>query len=117
MKAYADVVSIRKIFAILVALAVLATPSVTYAAMPVAAPHHHDMQIMEMGHCQTPPSNSGDHGQADKNCCISMCMALAVAPAAPGDAAEWKHAITYFTVPQSWHGYIGEIATPPPRTA
>src|SRR5256885_1942962 len=117
MRAYACLVSIRKLFAILVTLAVLVTPSVTYAGMPAATPHHHGVQMMEMGHCQTPPSQSGDHGKADKNCCISMCIALAVAPSAPTEAVELEHAATYFTVPQSWHGFLGEIATPPPRTA
>jgi hypothetical protein len=110
-------VRIHKLFAILVALAVLVAPSAAFASAQAAAPHHNGMQAMEMGHCQTTPSNSGDHSKADRNCCIAMCLTLAVAPTAPADAIEAKHAIAYFTVPQSWHGYLGEIATPPPRSA
>jgi hypothetical protein len=118
MSAYAQPVSIRKLFAILIALAVLIAPSVTYAAMPVAAAPHHDMRMMDMGHCQMLPSKSNDHDKTDgKSCCMSMCMAVAVAPFTPADAVEPKHSVAYFAVSQSWHGYLGEIATPPPRAA
>jgi hypothetical protein len=116
MRADLRLMSFKSLFAILVALAVLVAPSAAFAGMAVAA-HHRGMQSMEMGHCQTPPSKDADRGKADKNCCISMCLTLAVAPAAPAGAVEVPHAVTYFTAPQSWHGYLGEIATPPPRTA
>jgi hypothetical protein len=117
MRSYAFPVSIRKLFAILVALAVLFAPSVTYASTPLAVAHDHAMPMMEMGHCQMPPSKSADHSKADKNCCMAMCTALAVAPSAPAESTGPKHAQSYFAVPESWHGYLGEIATPPPRTA
>jgi hypothetical protein len=118
MSAYAHPVNIRRFLAIFIALAVLFAPSVTYAAMPMAAAPHHDMQMMDMGHCQMPPSKNSDHNKFDgKSCCISMCMAVAVAPSAPADGVEPNHPVTYFAAPQSWHGYLGEIATPPPRAA
>jgi hypothetical protein len=107
--------SIRKLFGVLIALVVLSAPSVTYAAVPVAMAPAHDLQMMGMGHCQMPPSKAG-HDKADgKNCCLSMCMAVAVPPLAPADSVRLKHAATYFAVPQSWRGFLGEIATPPPR--
>ena len=110
--------SIRKLLGILIALAVLFAPSAAYAAMPMAPTAHGDMQMMEMGHCDAPPSKSADHDKnAGKSCCISMCMAVAVAPDAPAADVEVEHAATYFAVPASWHGFLGEIATPPPRTA
>jgi hypothetical protein len=118
MSAYAQLVSIRKLFAIFIALAVLIAPSVAYAAMPTALTPHHDMRTMDVGHCQMLPSKSSDHNKFDgKSCCISMCMAVAVAPFTPADTVEPKHSVAYFAVPQSWHGYLGEIATPPPRAA
>jgi hypothetical protein len=114
MSAYADAVSIRKLFAILVALAVLLAPGVTGAAM-AAAPHH-DMQMMEAGHCQAPPSGSGHHEQSDgKSCCVSMCMALAVAPSAPVEAPPILQQMAQFAPPRTYHGLPAEIATPPPR--
>jgi hypothetical protein len=68
-------VSIRRLFAILVVLSVLFA-RVTGA--PMAAAPHPDMQMMEGGHCQAPPSKSADHDKmCGKKCCISMCTAVA----------------------------------------
>lgn len=109
---------LRNILAAMVALAVLLAPSISYAAMPMAATPDHGMQMMEMGHCQTPPSKRGDLDKAGGDrCCMAVCMAVAVTPPAPSAEVEPVHSATYFIVPQSWHGYLGEIATPPPRGA
>lgn len=117
MRSYASPVSIRTLFAMLIAFAVLFAPTATRAAEAAdAAPVRH-MQMMDSGPCQMPPAKSSDHGKMDKNCCISMCMAVAIAPTAPAEVAETTHGVTYFAVPKSWHGYLGEIATPPPRSA
>jgi hypothetical protein len=106
--------AIQKLFAIIVALAVLFAPSVAYAAVPMTA--HHEAQAMEMGHCEMLPSKNSEHDKGDgKSCCISMCMAVAVAPSSPAEAAEARNTAVYFITPQSWHGFLGEIATPPPR--
>ena len=114
MRSYATTVSIRKLFAILVALSVLSAPSITGAAM-AAAPHH-DMQMMEGQHCQAPPSKSGDHDKmGGKNCCISMCTAVAVAPSAPAETTGPRQQVAEFVPPKTYHGLLAEIATPPPR--
>jgi hypothetical protein len=103
--------SARKLFAIILALGVLFAPSFAYSAAP-----RPDVQAMEMGHCQMLPSKSADHGKVDgKNCCIAMCMAVAVAPSASLQVAEPRHQVAYFVAPQSWRGFLSEIATPPPR--
>jgi hypothetical protein len=98
----------------MIALALLAAPSAAFAAIPVAAVPHHDMQAMQMDHCQSAPSSS-DRKAPVKSCCMSMCMALAVAPEPAGDAMGLAHFFSYFVGPTSWHGYLGEIATPPPK--
>jgi hypothetical protein len=114
MRAYVLPVSIRKLFAILIALAVLFAPGVTGAAL-AAAPHH-DMQMMEAGHCQTPPSMpSGHEKMADKSCCIAMCMALAVAPFVPAETRLPRQQVAGFAPPRAYHSLPSEIATPPPR--
>lgn len=105
--------SIRTLFAIVIALAVLLSP----AGQAFAAVPDHHMQMTQFAPCQMPPAKSGDHGKMDKNCCMAMCMTVAVAPSAPADVADQAHAFSYFSVPKSWHGYLGEIATPPPRIA
>jgi hypothetical protein len=99
----------------LLALSVLVAPSAA-AAEHMATMHGHDVQMMEMGHCDGMPSKSADHNKGDgKSCCISMCMAVAIAPSTRGTASEPRHGAAYFIVSQSWHGFLGEIATPPPR--
>jgi hypothetical protein len=114
MRSYGIFVSIRKLLAILVALSVLFAPALTGAAM-AAAPHH-DMQMMEGGHCQAPPSKSVDHDKmGGKNCCISMCTAVAIPPSAPAETAEVRQQIAQFVPPKTYHGLLTEIATPPPR--
>ena len=100
----------------LLALAVLVAPSAV-AAEHMAMMPGHDMQLMEMGHCDAPPSKNADHDKSGKSCCILMCMAVAVTPETPMSNVGVEHVATYFAVPTSWHGYLGEIATPPPRNA
>ena len=114
MSAYASQMSIRKLLAIFVAIAVLFAPAITGAAM--AATPHHGMEMMEAGHCQTPSSNTGHHDRTDgKSCCIAMCMALAVAPSAPAEISPSRQQMVQFAPPQAYRGLPAEIATPPPR--
>src|SRR5437764_12059482 len=114
MAARDPLMSIRALFAILVAIAVLLAPTISGAAM-AAAPHH-GMEMMEAGHCQSPPSNNGHHDRTDgKSCCIAMCMALAVAPSAPAEISPSREQMAQFAAPQAYRGLPAEIATPPPR--
>jgi hypothetical protein len=116
MSAYVRTVSMTKLFALILAVAVLFAPGVTGAAM-AAAPHH-DMAMMEAGHCQPPASGSGHHDQSDgKSCCVSMCMALAVAPSAPSEPLQQRRELPQFASPKAYLGLPAEIATPPPRRA
>ena len=108
--------SIRKLFAVFVALAVLFAPAFTGAGAALAAAPDQHAQMTEAGHCQTPPSQSGDHDKAPaKSCCISMCMGIAITPPAPGTHSELKPAPAVFAVATIHLSYLGEIATPPPR--
>jgi hypothetical protein len=108
--------SIRKVFAVLVALSVLFAPSAAAAAHQAAMSGQH-MHMMEMGHCDGLPSK-GDHDKAPgTSCCISMCMAVGISPQGPVSSVQVEDANSYFAVATSWHGYLGEIATPPPRSA
>src|SRR5213080_911674 len=95
MSAYVRLVSIRRLFAFVLALSVLFAPGVAGAAM--AASPHHDMAMMEAGHCQSPPSNSGDHKMGGKSCCIAMCMAIAVAPSTPAESSPQRQQLAQFT--------------------
>lgn len=116
MSAYYKPVSIRKLFAVLLTLAVLSAPSLTASAV-AAVPDHH-AQMMEVGHCEVPPPHSGDHGKArGKNCCISMSMAVAVSLPAAARGVVLYAGPPPFRLASQYRGCIPEIATPPPRLA
>lgn len=114
MSAPLQSLALHKLFAILLAVAVLFAPSVAHASMMAGAATPHQTQMMEMGHCDSMPGKSHDKAPV-KSCCIAMCMAVAISPAMPAGVATLQQTPAYFAVPTSWHGHLGEIATPPPR--
>src|SRR4051794_32814771 len=115
MHSYGASVSIRRLFAILVAFSVLLSPGATAAAL--AAPHH-GMHMAQAKHCQTATPKPTDHEKMDgKNCCISMYAAVAVVPLAAAASAGPHRERADFVVPKTYHGRLAEIATPPPRLA
>ena len=116
MRSYAHTVRIQKLFAVLVAVAVLFAPAFSRAGEAFAAvPNHHE-QMMEAGACHAPTSDSGDQQKAPaKSCCISMCMGITITPAAPVSDTQLKPEPAVFAVPTLHLSYFGEIATPPPR--
>lgn len=115
MRAYRLLVSIRRIFAVLVAIAVLAGPTYTHvSAAEAAVPDHHG-QMTESGHCEAPPTDSSDDEAPTKSCCISICMAVASSPSTTAADGELKPVPRVFAVPELHPSYLGEIATPPPR--
>lgn len=106
----------RSLLAFVIMMAVLLASAVTGTAAASAATMNHDMQMMDMGHCSSSPTK--EEGKAPvKSCCIAMCIAVAIEPTVPAQLGDIHHQATYFAVPTSWHGYLGEIATPPPRLA
>ena len=117
MRAYRTAMGTRPLFAFIAAIAVLFASALSGSAVASAATMNHDMQMMEMGHCSSMPSK--EDGKAPvKSCCIAMCAAaVAVAPATPLRLPEPRRSASYSSVPTSWHGFLGEIATPPPRLA
>lgn len=119
MRAYAPMMSIRRLLAVLIAASVLFASALSGTAAASAATVNHDMQMMESGHCQAPPSHKSDHDKsAGKSCCISMCMAaVALAPAVPTEALVLHDSMTAFPALKHYHGLLAEIATPPPRLA
>ena len=115
--------SLRTLFAALVAMAVLFAPAMTRAGQAFAAVPDHHAQMMQSGHCKMAPSHSSDGERSSKNdkagmsCCISMCMAVAVTPPAPLAVVPTHAAAPTFPLTHQYHGLIAEIATPPPRLA
>ena len=120
MSAYAHRMSLRTLFAALVAIAVLFAPALTRAGEAFAAVPDHHAQMMQSGHCKSAPSDSsgkssGHDKAAGMTCCISMCMAVAVATPVPEAAVPVHDSVTSFSLTERYHGLPAEIATPPPR--
>ena len=118
MRAYGHIMSISKLFSILVALAVLLAPAFTRAGEAYASVPDHHAQMMESGECHAPDTGVPDEDRDDapvKNCCISMCMAVAMMPLAPmqDDPLKPEQAVSVISALQVSH--LAEIATPPPR--
>ena len=116
MRAYGHFMSISKLFAILVALAVLLAPAFTRAGEAFASVPDHHAQMMQTGECHAPESGGPDEDKAPaKSCCISMCMAVAMMPAAPIKDSPLKPQPAVSAIPALHLSHLGEIATPPPR--
>lgn len=116
MYAYRSPARLRSLIAFALMLAVLFASSLSGTAVASAATIDHDMQMMELGHCSSPPAKQADKAPV-RPCCIAMYMAVAVTPSVPAEFVELDHSASYFFVPASRHGYLGEIATPPPRNS
>ena len=111
-------VSIRPLFAILIAFAMLFAPLAmqTGAAMAMAPADHH-AQMMESGHCGEQPAKSQDGKMVDKSCCAAMCAAVAVAPAVTAEPDTYAPTVDRPALDQFQRSYLAELPTPPPRRA
>ena len=111
--------TIQKLFAILVALAVVFAPAFTRAGEAFAAVPDHHTQLMEAEHCQDGAARSESEGEAAaESCCVSMCTAVAVTFTSVTSARDViMHPPAIFRAPTFVVGIPAEIATPPPRLA
>jgi hypothetical protein len=108
---------LRLLLTMLLAAAMCFAPLAMGSAM-AAAPAHHGPMAQHgdtAGHC---PDKS-DHGKpakaAEQGCCAAMCLGVAIAPAAPGQPPAFA-SINARPAPDRFRrGFLGEIATPPPR--
>lgn len=109
-------VSLRRLFAVLIAVAMLFAPLAlrSGSAMAVAPANHHS-QIMEKEHCGEQPGKDGK--SAGKSCCAAMCTAVAVAPVSPVEPFAFPLSIERPSLAQSSHSYLAKLPTPPPRRA
>jgi len=104
----------------LIALAMLLAPAITRVGEALAAVPDHHGQMMTSGHCKILPApvdtGSSDHDKsAGKNCCISMCMAVAVEPVPPIADKIAQRTPPVFLTPTFHRLSPAELATPPPR--
>lgn len=117
MRANRAATGTQPLFALILAIAVLFASGLSASAVASAATMDHDMQMMDMDHCSFMPSKQ-DGKTPVKSCCIAMCMATAaVVPSVPAELPIVRQTPATFSVPAAHAGYLGEIATPPPRLA
>jgi len=109
-------VTIRILFALFAALAVLIAPLSSHATAALAVSPEHHAQMAANGHCETAPADPGAPDEAPaKSCCVATCAAVAVAPSASIGELEPRATSAVFPIATHHLGYLGEIATPPPR--
>ena len=108
--------SIRKLFAILIAVAVSLTPAFTGANTAFAADPDHHAQRTDKGHCD-PAMDMDQDTPVDMVCCGAMCMAVAVTPSASPIGKPLLGSVPVAGLHNFQTGIPAEIATPPPRNS
>ncbi len=110
-------VSLRPIFAILIAVALLFAPfAMQSGSAMAAAPGDHHAQMKDKGHCGDQPVE-GEGKMTGKSCCIAMCTGIAVTVAAPVEALAFARIADLPALIVFHHSYLAKLATPPPRRA
>jgi hypothetical protein len=111
-------VIVHRLFALLLvvamSLAPLGMPAMAEAATPAA--HHGAMAKQVGGHCDQQPQPTQHHKASDKGCCAAMCVAM-VAPTGAAELPAYHAARERLASDNDRHGFLGEIATPPPKLA
>ena len=116
--AYGPRVSIRPLFAILIAFAMLFAPLVLQSGAAMAmTPADHQAQMMETGHCGEQPAKSHNGKAMDKSCCAAMCAAVAVAPSVEAEPHALAPSVQRPALDQFQFSFLAELPTPPPRLA
>ena len=111
-------VSLRPIFALLIAFAVLFAPLAMQTGSAMAmAPADHQSQMMDQGHCSDQPASGQDGKMTGKSCCIAMCTAVAVAAPSLVEPLAFGRVLDRPSLDRFHHSYLAKLATPPPRRA
>jgi hypothetical protein len=110
--------SFRSLFAMLFAVATIFAPLAMAEGQAMAAPvASHHQHAASADHCggashEQKPGKAIDHG-----CCTAMCLGIAVATASADELPAFAAVIARPTPDRFRRGFLGEIATPPPRLA
>ena len=116
LRSISSVVGISKLFAILIAAAMLFAPFAMQSGSAMASlPSDHHAQMMGDGHCEGQPANDKDSKLAEKPCCAAMCSAVAIATGSPVEPAVFARTIDRPALEQFRHGFLAKLPTPPPR--
>jgi hypothetical protein len=110
--------SLRRFLAMLFAVAMIFAPLGMPAGRAIAAPmaSHHDKMAMP-DHCAAKPDQHKPSKAIDHGCCAAMCLGITMSPALPDEQPAYPRIALRPAVDQFHRGFLGEIATPPPRLA
>lgn len=111
-------VSLRPLFAMLIAFAMLFAPVALQSGAAMAmAPADRHAQMMGAGHCGKQPAKSQPGKMVDKACCAAMCTAVAVTPSVTLEPQVFAVDSRRPSPNQFHRSYLAELPTPPPRLA
>ena len=112
------VVSISRLFAILIAAAMLFAPFAMQSGSAMAAmPSDHHSQTMSKDHCEGQPTTEKDTKSAEKDCCAAMCAASALPTQARPGEVKFSRLLAVPGTVTLYRGILSEISTPPPRVS
>lgn len=103
-----------KTILLLMALAVFASPMIITARGAHAATPNQAIDIMHSGHCSS--TRGGMHYKAaTRPCCVAICAVLAITASSVIDEPSAIGVPSALIVRSLHTGFLGDIATPPPR--
>lgn len=111
-------VNLRRLLAMFLTVAVLTAPALGRGDALAAVPHH-DMQMMQKAGCHSPTSQERQkrHHGGDMSCCTAMSLGITPLAAGPSDEPLDQIAPAPIAVAALHTPFLGELATPPPRSA
>lgn len=110
-------VSLRPIFTLIIAVAMLFAPLAMQSGSAMAAMPDHHGQMTEKGHCGEQPAKSTDSKSEGKSCCVATCTAIAIAPIAPVEPLAFLRSVDRPSLEQFGPSFLAKLPTPPPRFA
>ena len=109
-------VSFRRLFAMLFAVAMMFAPLAMPAGAAAAAPMaSHYGQKATQDHCGGQAGQDKPFKAVDKSCCAAMCLGVAVAAVEADEPLAYAAMVALPSAAPFRRGFLGEIATPPPR--
>ena len=110
--------SLRPLFAILVAVGMLLAPLGirSGAAMAMAPSNHHEQAGMGE-HCGEQPTKTSHEKSSESACCVAMCMAVAPAASARIEPQFLTASLDRPAPDRFGRSFLAELPTPPPRIA
>ncbi len=110
-------VTLRPIFAILIAFAMLFAPFAMQSGSAMAAPADHHGQSMAEGHCGDRPVDGNPDNMSGQPCGMAMCVAIAVVPPAPFERPAFEKLPHRPALVRDGPSFLAKLPTPPPRLA